>query len=47
LRPERHIPNSIATMRIRQINAPIKTLPRCPCCGSNVATYRRQNIMTQ
>src|SRR6266567_9539452 len=40
LRPERHIPNSIATMRIRLINALIKTLPRCPCCGGNAATYR-------
>jgi hypothetical protein len=46
LRNERHIANSIATMRIRLINALIKTLPRCPCCGSNAATYRRQ-IMTQ
>lgn len=43
LRPERHIPNSIATMRIRLINALIKNLPRCPCCGSNAAaTYRQQ-----
>src|SRR5450759_5280823 len=40
LRPERHIANSITTMRIRLINALIKTLPRCPCCGSNAATYR-------
>ena len=47
LRPERHIPNSIATMRVRLINALIKTLPRCPCCGANAATYRRQKIMTQ
>jgi SRSO17 transposase len=47
LRPERHIANSIATMRVRLINALIKTLPRCPCCGCNPATYRRQKIMTQ
>ena len=47
LRPERHIANSIATMRVRLINALIKTLPRCPCCGSNTATYRRQKIMMQ
>jgi SRSO17 transposase len=47
LRPERHIPNSIATMRLRLINALIKTLPRCPCCGSTAATYRRQTIVTQ
>ena len=42
LRPERHIPNSIATMRTRLINTLIRTLPRCPCCGVNPATYRRQ-----
>src|SRR5438034_829165 len=47
LRPERHIPNSIATVRVRLINALIGILPRCPCCGANPATYRRQKIMTQ
>jgi hypothetical protein len=26
------------------INALIKTLPRCPCCGSNATTYSRQKI---
>jgi SRSO17 transposase len=33
LRPERHIPNSIATMRRRLINAIVTRLSRCPCCG--------------
>ena len=44
LRPERHIPNSIATMRIRIIDALIRTLPRCPCCGASAATYGRQKL---
>jgi SRSO17 transposase len=29
------------------INAIIKTLPRCPCCGANAARHRRRKIMTQ
>jgi len=33
LRPERHIPNSIPTMRRRLIAAIITRLLRCPCCG--------------
>jgi hypothetical protein len=32
LRPERHIPNSITTMRRRLIDALVSFLPRCPCC---------------
>src|SRR5258708_35796328 len=32
LRPERHIPNSIATMRRRLIVAIARNLSRCPCC---------------
>jgi SRSO17 transposase len=47
LRPERHIPNSIATMRARLINVLAKTLPRCPCCGASAPTYRRRKVMTQ
>ena len=35
LRPERHIPNSIATMRRRLIVALVRTLPRCPCCADS------------
>ena len=41
-RPERHIPNSIATLRWRLIHALIKTLPRCPCCGAIAAANRRK-----
>ena len=47
LRPERHIPNSIATMRIRLINALVKTLAAMPCCGATAARYRRRKVMTQ
>jgi SRSO17 transposase len=32
LRPERHVPNSIATLRRRIAAALSKALPRCPCC---------------
>jgi hypothetical protein len=38
LRPERHVPNSIATLRRRIAMALARALPRCPCCGA-----RRQN----
>ena len=34
LRPERHIANSIATMRQRLIVALVKMLSRCPCCAA-------------
>ena len=34
LRPERHVPNSIATMRRRLVAALAKTLSRCPCCAA-------------
>jgi SRSO17 transposase len=44
LRPERHIPNSIATMRRRLIAAIIKRLPRCPCCGASTARRSRTNL---
>ena len=36
LRPERHIPNSIATMRRRLIVALVRTLSRCPCCAAQI-----------
>ncbi|HUZ11472.1 MAG TPA: hypothetical protein VMU93_01305, partial [Caulobacteraceae bacterium] len=39
IRPERHIPDSIATMRRRLIVALVKRLPRCPCYGQKT----RQN----
>src|SRR6266700_50134 len=44
LRPERHIPNSIATMRRRLIAAIIKRLPRCPCCGASTGRRARANL---
>jgi SRSO17 transposase len=34
IRPERHITNSIATVRRRLIVALARTLPRCPCCNA-------------
>jgi hypothetical protein len=34
LRPERHIPNSIPTLRRRLIAGLIERLPRCPCCDN-------------
>jgi hypothetical protein len=36
IQPERHIPNSIATMRRRLIVALARTLPRCPCCNAPI-----------
>jgi len=41
IRPERHIPNSIATVRRRLIVALTRTLPRCPCCNSPVRRMAR------
>src|SRR4051794_28518601 len=32
IRPERHVPNSIATMRRRLTVALARRLERCPCC---------------
>src|SRR6267143_2024657 len=47
LRPERHVPNSIATMRVRLSRALSKTIIRCPCCGAVAASRTRRKIMTQ
>ncbi len=33
LRSQRHMPNSIATLRIRLARALLHALPQCPCCG--------------
>ena len=41
IRPERHIPNSIATMRRRLIVALARTLPRCPCCNTPIRNTAR------
>ena len=35
LRPERHVPTSIATLRRRLIVGITKRLPRCPCCQAS------------
>lgn len=42
VRPERHVPNSITTMRVRLIRMLIKTVPRCPCCGVGAASNGRR-----
>jgi hypothetical protein len=34
VRPERHVANSIATMRRHLIVALATTLARCPCCNA-------------
>ena len=44
LRAERHIPNSIATMRRRLIAAIVFRLPRCPCCAAPMARHRRKAL---
>ena len=41
LRPERHVPNSIATMRRKLVVALVATLSRCPCCAAPIATQSR------
>ena len=48
LRPERHVPNSIATIRRRLSAALVAMLSRCPCCVATIsAQSRRQNFLTQ
>src|SRR6202011_4782067 len=42
LRPERHIPNSVATMRRRLIVALVKTTSRCPCCAASIGKKTSQ-----
>src|SRR4051812_43147023 len=44
LRPERHIPNSIATMRIKIIDALVALLPRCPYCRTHVTRHGRKSL---
>ena len=45
LRPERHIPNSIATVRRRLIAALVSRLPRCPCCAAPIARRMRRQTL--
>ena len=47
LRPERHIPNSIATMRRRLIVALVRSLPRCPCCARSQTAAKSLRLVTQ
>src|SRR5215470_13648308 len=44
LRPERHIPNSIATVRRRLIAALVSKLPQCPCCAAPITRNIRRKI---
>jgi SRSO17 transposase len=45
LRPERHVPNSIASIRRRLNAALVSTLSRCPCCIRPIASRSRyQNL---
>ena len=45
LRPERHIPNSVATMRRYLVAALVQTLSRCPCCAAPIARKtQRKNL---
>src|SRR5262249_12122074 len=41
LRPERHVPNSIATVRRRLSVALVATLSRCPCCVEPISAQGR------
>jgi hypothetical protein len=43
LRPERHIPNSIATIRRRLSAAVANILSRCPCCVAPISAQDRRN----
>jgi hypothetical protein len=44
-RPERHIPNSIATVRRRLIAILVWRLPRCPCCAASTARHMRPQTL--
>src|SRR4029077_4771116 len=42
LRPERHVPNSIATIRRRLSAALVAMLSRCPCCVATISAQSRR-----
>jgi hypothetical protein len=44
-RTERHVPNSIATMRRRLIIALVSILSRCPCCATPVGKGSRRKTL--
>jgi hypothetical protein len=43
LRSQRHMPHSIATLRIRLARTLVLVLPRCPCCGHRRHRPVKQN----
>src|SRR5262249_22625257 len=44
LRPERHVPNSIATLRRRLIVKLVANLSRCPCCALKIQARSRRTL---
>jgi hypothetical protein len=44
LRPQRHIPNSIATIHCAMVVAIARMLPRCPCCARRFPRNPRRNL---
>jgi hypothetical protein len=44
LRPERHVPNSIATLHRRLIVKLVAILSCCPCCGAKTKGRPRSNL---
>ena len=39
---QRHVPNSIATMAFSLARLIARGLPTCPCCGINMARWKRR-----
>jgi SRSO17 transposase len=44
LRPQRHVPNSIATVHCAIVVAIARMLPRCPCCARRFRPNTRRNL---
>ena len=44
IRPQRHVPNSIATIHRRLAVAIARTLPRCPCCARSFTRSTRRAL---
>jgi SRSO17 transposase len=44
IRPQRHVPNSIATVHRRLIVALARMLPRCPCCARRFTRNNRHAL---
>ena len=45
LRPERHVPNSISTIRRRIATAIARSLQRCPCCKAPMPPSNRHRYL--